>query len=363
MIAIDAPTADAAWREAARRLRDDAPVQPGRDQPTRELLHVALTLEDPRQRLVFARPFNPALAVAEVIWLLSGGNSSDFLISWNPGMRRYVDAAVDSRVLHGAYGHRLGSRPRLSGGVERALRVSTNTATPAIDQLRAAYETLCFDPDSRQVVLQIWDTRRDLANPEPRSADVPCNLLGHLMIRSGRLEWLQVMRSNDLMWGTPINFVQFTCLQEIVSGWLGIDVGGYVHVSDSLHVYERHWAELDSLDLDPERDPLPPANRADLRIAGYNEWEEVWEGVAGAAVRLAQGVEPQEANAIADEADGLPTAYAEWIALLGAESLRRRGHDEAAMELIDRAGPYWAASWRMWFARKRCEATVAGEDH
>jgi thymidylate synthase len=353
VIAINAATADMAWREAARQVRDHGTVQPGRDQPTRELLHVAFTLEDPRQRLVFARPFNPALAVAEVIWLLSGGNSSDFLISWNPGMRRYVDGAIDTRVLHGAYGHRLGSRPRLSGDVERALRVSTNTASPPIDQLRAAYETLCFDPDSRQVVLQIWDANRDLPNPGARSADVPCNLLGHLMIRSGRLEWLQVMRSNDLMWGTPINFVQFTCLQEIVAGWLGIDVGNYVHVSDSLHVYERHWAELDSLDLDQQQDAAVPANRADLRITGYNEWEEVWESVAGATVRLAKGVEPREAIAIADEADGLPPAYAEWIALLGAESLRRRGHGEAATELINRAGSYWAASWQMWFERKR----------
>lgn len=360
MITIHGLTADAAWRQAARQVRDHGTVQSGRDQPTRELLHVAFTLEDPRQRLVFARPFNPALAVAEVIWLLSGANSSDFLISWNPGMRRYVDGAIDTRLFHGAYGNRLGSRPRLSGDVERALRVSTNEASLPTDQLRTAYDALRFDPDSRQVVLQIWDANRDLPNPEPRSVDVPCNLLGHLMIRSGRLEWLQVMRSNDLMWGAPINFVQFTCLQEIVAGWLGIEVGDYVHVSDSLHVYERHWDELTSLDLDREQEPLPPTNRADLRIAGYDEWEEVWQSVAGAAVRLAKGVDPPEAKVIMDEADGLPTAYAEWIALLCAESLRRRGHGEAAMELIDRAGSYWAASWRLWYERKQGNAKVNG---
>jgi thymidylate synthase len=355
VIAIEATTADEAWRQAARRLQDQTGVQTGRDQPTRELLHVVFALEHPRQRLVFARPFNPALAVAEVIWMLSGGNASDFVTFWNPGMRRYVDGAIDARVLHGAYGHRLGSRPRLSDTAEQALRVATGRELP-IDQLRAAYEALRHSPDSRQVVLQIWDSRRDLPYPAPRSADVPCNLLSHLMVRNGRLEWLQVMRSNDLIWGTPLNFVQFTCLQEIMAGWLGVDVGNYVHVSDSLHVYERHWTELDELVLDQNPSRIPPTNYGDLRIVGYSAWEEVWRRVADAAVQVARAVEPPKVVAILDQADDLPVGYREWIALLAAESLRRRGYGEAAVGLIDRAGGYWGTSWLSWFARKQREA-------
>src|SRR5680860_994578 len=150
--------------------------------------------------------------------------------SWNSRLRRYVDGEVDTRVFHGAYGHRLGSRPRLSRDAERALRVSTHQEPPPLDQVRTAYEALIHSPHSRQVVLQIWDSKRELANPSPRSADVPCNLLSHLMIRNDRLEWLPVMRSNDLIWGTPLNFVQFTCLQEIMAGWLGVEVGSYVHM-------------------------------------------------------------------------------------------------------------------------------------
>jgi thymidylate synthase len=356
MIAIEAPAADEAWRQGGRLLRDSGVIQQGRDQPTRELLHVAFTLTDPRQRVVFARPFNPAQAIAEVIWILSGGNASQFVVSWNPVMRQYVDAEVDSRVFHGAYGDRLGTRPSLPSDVEQALRIEI-AGTSRSDQLRMAYDALRHSPESRQIVLQIWDSNRDLPNPMPRSKDVPCNLMSHLMIRTDRLEWLQVMRSNDLWWGTPINFIQFTCLQEIIAGWLGVDVGSYVHISDSLHVYERHWTELATLSLDDE--PGLPHNRSDLRIEGYDQWERVWESVADYAVRLAKGVDPDEAVAIVDQASDLPAAYAEWIALLAAESLRRSRHGKEANELIDGAGEYWAVRWRRWFLRKRGEAERA----
>lgn len=355
MIALKATTADDAWRQAAQLLQGEAHIQTGRDQPTRELIHVAFTLADPRQRLVFTRPINPAFAVAEVIWMLSGANASEFLNFWNPGMRRYVD--TDGRVFHGAYGHRLGSNPRLSATAELALRV-TNDEGQARDQLCMAYEALRHSPDSRQVVLQIWDSKCDLPNPSPRSANVPCNLLSHLMIREDRLEWLQVMRSNDLIWGTPYNLVQFTCLQEIVAGWLGVDVGGYVHVSDSLHVYQRHWEELDALTLGEA--PKIPTNFADLRIEGYEAWEQVWGQVADAAVQLAKQLVPEEAFTIVDQANDLPAAYAEWIALLAAESLRRSGYDSEAATLVDRAGGYWAANWRQWFVRRRGTTETPG---
>jgi thymidylate synthase len=351
MISIEATTADDAWRRAARLLQVNGQIQQGRDQPTRELLHVAFSLADPRQRLVFAWPLNPALAVAEVIWILSGGNASKFLTFWNPRMKRYVDD--DTGALHGAYGHRLGSRPRLPDEAKRVLLGPSREGPPPLDQLWLAYEALLQSPDSRQVVLQIWDSVRDLPDPKPRSADVPCNLMSHLMIRDGRLEWLQIMRSNDLIWGTPLNFVQFTCLQEIVAGWLGVEVGSYTHVSDSLHVYQRHWAELDALVL--ECDSRVPSNLADLRIKGYHEWEQVWGRVAGAAVQLGRRVDPDQAVAILDGVSDLPTGYVQWIALLAAESLRRHGHYDLAAALIDRAGGYWATSWRRWYARKHRE--------
>jgi thymidylate synthase len=77
-----------------------------------------------------------------------------------------------------------------------------------------------------------------------REEDIPCNLCSLLKVRRGRLEWVQVMRSNDLILGLPHNFVQFTMLQELMASWLGVRIGTYIHYSDSLHVYERQLGDL-----------------------------------------------------------------------------------------------------------------------
>ncbi len=347
MIHIEASSADVIWWEAAQRVRAEGVVQSGRDQETRELLHVAMTLTEPRQRLMFGRAINPAQAIAEVIWILTGSNDVEFIGFWNQRMRRFVDG--ESLSLHGAYGFRLGSRPQIDPGLARSLRHEYAPTAVRLDQLKAAYEALRQYPDSRQVVLQLWDSAIDMPNPELRSKDIPCNVVSHLLVRENRLDWLQVMRSNDLIWGLPINLVQFTALQEIMAGWLGIDVGTYNHVSDSLHVYKRHWEELDGA-IRPEVDP--PRNNADLRIVTYAAWEHVWAQVVALAMRLTHTMAAPELLTVATEAADLPPAYAEWLVVLAAEALRKAKHLEEAMEVIERAGVFWSTSWRQWAASK-----------
>lgn len=344
MITFEATSADAAWRQAVARLRATAPQQEGRDQTTRELVHATFTLHDPRQRVIFGRAINPAFALAEVLWILAGANDVRFLQFWNPRMKRYSD---DGASFHGAYGYRLGAQPTLPADIAARLRHTPLEAAPRLDQLKGAYEALRAAPHSRQVVLQIWDRALDLPDPDPRSKDIPCNLMSHLLLRDGKLEWLQVMRSNDLIWGTPYNFIQWTTIQEIVAGWLGVEVGSYNHISDSLHVYQRHWAELDAIQTEP---PPVPTNTADLRL-GYAEWEATWGHMIQAALDLAAKTTLAELTEVARVFEGMPPAYQEWGALLSAEALARHGFVDAANEAIAAAGPFWGASWRQWMER------------
>src|SRR5438067_11004240 len=99
MIHIEGSSADAVWRQALERLQTSGSLQEGRDQITRELLHVAFTITDPRQRIVCGRPINPAFAVAELIWIMARANDSAFLSFWNPRMARFVDS--DRQTLYG----------------------------------------------------------------------------------------------------------------------------------------------------------------------------------------------------------------------------------------------------------------------
>jgi thymidylate synthase len=115
-----------------------------------------------------------------------------------------------------------------------------------VDQIRYAFESLSAQPHSRQVVLQIWDASSDLPvhAGQPRSQDIPCNICSLLKVREGRLEWTQIMRSNDLKLSWPHNIVQFTTLQEMMAAWLDLELGFYTHYSDSLHVYTNETNEL-----------------------------------------------------------------------------------------------------------------------
>lgn len=65
-----------------------------------------------------------------------------------------------------------------------------------------------------------------------------CNDMIFLKIRDSKLHITVANRSNDLVWGLyGANAVQFSILQEYMAAWLGIGVGTYRHVSDSLHAY------------------------------------------------------------------------------------------------------------------------------
>jgi thymidylate synthase len=361
VICIEGASADSVWREAVHRLGDSGALQESRDQPTRELLHVVFTITDPRQRLVFGRAINPAFAVAEVIWIMAGANDSSFLRFWNPRMMQFTDD--DKQRFHGAYGYRLGIQPRLDDVVVGQLRHELVPGQQRLDQIKSAYEALQHTPHSRQVVLQIWNSAQDLPNPGPRSRDVPCNLMSHLLLRNGRLDWLQVMRSNDLMWGTPYNFVQFTTMQEIIAGWLGVEVGTYHHLSDSLHVYERHWRELDSISSEIVDVPV---NWSDVRVDSYAEWERLWARLVDLTLRLSEYTQAPEILDVSANLEGIPAAYREWIALLTAEALRSRRHLTEAYETIPLAGPFWSASWRQWAEaaeKRRSEDAVPQIDH
>ncbi|MCH7878035.1 MAG: thymidylate synthase [candidate division Zixibacteria bacterium] len=225
---IETNTANEAWLQARQMFFSDrgSSLQPSRGGLTREVLGITFAISNPLQRWVISRApaMNPAFAIAEVIWILGGRNDSKFLRFWNRNLHKFAGKSAN---YHGAYGHRL----RRNMG---------------FDQIERAYNILSSNPESRQVVLQLWDSKRDMPwnTGSPRSKDIPCNLASLLKIRKGRLEWTQILRSNDLFLGVPYNFIQFTILQEIIAGWLGVEVGSYTHFSDSLHVYESDLINL-----------------------------------------------------------------------------------------------------------------------
>lgn len=323
-------TADETWLQVVEALRREpnAPVQPSRGGPTQEILHAAIAVENSSARWVISRhpALNPAYAFAELIWTVNGREDSAFLNYFNS---KLPELAGDGPTYHGAYGKRL--RQHLG-----------------FDQFARAYHALKHNPDSRQVVLQIWDGQIDLpaADGVPMAADIPCNLVSLLKVRNGRLEWTQVMRSNDIFRGIPYDFVQFTCLQEIVAGWLGVQPGAYCHVSDSLHAYIKDLPNILAAN------PVTPVVDTSSLALPFADSEVVFRAL-GQAVELII-----DTNRSADEllaalrSAALPQGYQDMLAVLTAEGLRIRGNVPAAQEGLSAcANPLYRQLWGRWLDR------------
>ena len=329
------PTADHVWQQVVEAFRagDGVLVQPSRNGATKEILHAAITINDPRQRWVASRepPLNLAFALAEVVWIMTGRRDLAFLEYWN---RQYRKFAGPGPELHGAYGYRL--RRHLG-----------------IDQLERAYQALKNKADTRQVVLQIWDSGIDMPATDgtPADPDIPCNVLALLKVRAGKLEWLQVVRSNDLFLGVPHNFVQFTSLQEIMAGWLGIDCGAFHQVSDSLHMYDHDEENVFALA------PLPnlPPNSDSLAIPKKASEEAFWELGRRIERMIRPGLQRNQLERIAVWDEG-PEAFRNMLAILAGEAARRHEWPDASDEAMAACtNPLYQELWRRWMNRTEVE--------
>lgn len=330
MLVFEGMTADAAWTQAALALRapNSVVLRDGRGGPTREVINAAFVVADPTRKWVLARKpaLSPASALVEVLWIVNGQRESKVVNFYNPRLPEY---AGRGETYHGAYGYRL----RMHFGR---------------DQLEGAYETLRGCPQSRQAVLQVWDPKEDLPLKDgaPRSPDIPCNVTAMLKVVGQRLDWLQIARSNDLIRGVPYNFVQWTCLQEILAGWLGLDVGEYVHIANSLHVYEAEFDLLKDVEPAPALASLPlalPKGESDVVMTELYQLAKHFTSDACTEEEVSRSV----------SSSSLPEAYLNWLRIIAADASLRRGWPRTATALGDQCSDEsLSATWSNWLVRQ-----------
>jgi thymidylate synthase len=322
-------TANEVWAAALAEFGETGSAirQSSRAGDTREILHAVFSIADPRQRWTHARqpPINPAFAIAEALWLIWGRKDAALPVFFNSAYTKFNGPGP---TYDGAYGHRL----RDAFG---------------IDQLARAADALSASGNSRQIVLQIWDGTEDLPTETggARRTDIPCNLISMLKVRGNRLHWTQIVRSNDLILGVPYNFVQFSMLQEILSGWIGVDVGAYTHFSDSLHLYDRDLAKSGLPNSE-----LPRANTDNLALPRRHS-ESVLAALETSVNAL---IDPASTRADFETALALgeyPEAYHNLLAIMGARAARKRSWLDLSDACAARCtNPALQQLWRRWVA-------------
>lgn len=315
-------TANDVWKNAFKYIDAKGERSISREGYTREILHVLMTIEDPRQRWVYDRfpSMSIAFALAETIWILNGKDESEVINEWNPSLSHY---AGNGDKYYGAYGKRI----RKHYG---------------FDQLERTYFALQSVPESRQVVIQIYDPVIDmpLDDGKPRSEDIPCNICSMLKIRDNKLEWSQIMRSNDIYRGMPYNFIQYTTIQEILAGWLGVQVGVYSHYCDSLHLYERDCVRISDYEFEGNSDILS-INKSDcdyLIKEMYDRMKHLCN----------KGIGEKEVDILACIGSEY-TAYNNIMYIIAAYIARKRDYRELSQELVYKStNMLYQNMWQRW---------------
>lgn len=206
-----------------------------RNGEVKEILDFKTQLLNPYRRCVggFERDMNIFFLTAEAIWIALGKKDVAFLTAFNKKMEEFSD---DGKTFHAPYGYRLrhwGVKTEDSY-VDESLNTSKGD-----DQLIDAIKLFSENPNTRQVVLSVWNPKFDLGY---KTKDIPCNDMIMLKIRNGKFITTIQNRSNDLHWGLPTNVFQFSFLTEIMSAALGFELGTQTHNSQSLHIYK--WNEV-----------------------------------------------------------------------------------------------------------------------
>lgn len=178
-----------------------------------EFLGVTLRIAKPRARLsrsqTRARPFS---ALGELLWYLSGSDEAAFV---GPYIPFYVKQGKPP-IVNGAYGPRLRSRH-------------------GFDQLQAVVDMMRRKDGSRRTVIQLYEAKDLLADD---NVDVPCTTTMQFHRRGGVLHMSVTMRSNDAYLGLPHDVFCFTMLQELVAAELDLELGEYIHMVGSMHLYD-----------------------------------------------------------------------------------------------------------------------------
>ncbi len=211
---IEGDSLDEILIEAYHRLQESGLPNVGTRGPNKEIIGVGLRIAHPRARL--SRSANrglPFSALGEFLWYLTKSDDVAFITAY---ISAYEDEIDESGAIPGAYGPRIYSRYGL-------------------DQIETVIKLLERKPNTRRAVIQVY-AATDLETDD----EVPCTTSLQFFIRDGRLHLMASLRSNDAYLGLPHDVFCFTMLQEMMARRLNVEVGDYLQMVGSFHLYDKH---------------------------------------------------------------------------------------------------------------------------
>lgn len=149
-------------------------------------------------------------------------------------------------------------------------------------QFEYVIASLKADKDTRQASVILCRPNVMMSNTK----DKICTYFVGFRIRNNKLNMSVGMRSNDVIRGLSIDMFQFSVIYEMLYNKLldiypDLEIGTYIHKSDSFHIYECHFEMLDAIYnsngdnyVDIECPLISSSNEVDFMLNQYPEIEE-----------------------------------------------------------------------------------------
>lgn len=234
-------------------------------------VHFTIDIEKDGFPLLTLRKIPIKMFVAEQVWFISGARKPEIFLRdytkiWdiftNPG-----------DVVTVAYGYRW----RKHFGR---------------DQLTLLIDLLTKEPSSRHGVVVTWDPAQDGLSLVKKK-NVPCPFAFTVNIIGDRLHFHNIIRSNDIILGTPADVAGFALLQCILAQKLGLKPGIYSHSVSNAHIYGNHYHGAEEI---MRRTNDHPPIRLELPPDAFEKAEKMDKEFADAVVEnLAKQYNPMEA--------------------------------------------------------------------
>lgn len=112
------------------------------------------------------------------------------------------------------------------------------------DQLQQIIELLKSDSNTRRAVLNISDP----AINRIKTKDMQCTIAIQFILRNNKLEETVYMRSNDVYFGLPYDYIYFVSIGQYIAKQVNVTLSKYTHHATSMHMYERDIEKFKDVD-------------------------------------------------------------------------------------------------------------------
>ena len=191
--------------------------------------------------------------IEELLWFLNGKTDSKLLekkgvnIWKDNSSREFLDKLELYDKEEGDCGPIYGFNFRHYG----EKYIDCNHDYKGIDQINNVIEMIKTDPNSRRIIINLWDPTKINQMVLP-----PCHVLYHFRVYGNKLSCSLYQRSGDMGLGIPFNIASASLLTCIIAKLTNLEPYEFIHTIGDAHIYLNHEeALLEQIEKEPYEFP------------------------------------------------------------------------------------------------------------